>query len=442
MVLVPRPGSALTISQEKKMGERFFLTVRKQLPLIADPVLNRYYNNIGQSLVKHLEKIYYPYHFFIIDDPTLNAFSGPGGYVFMYRGLFLIFDREDELAAVTAHEIGHVVNRHIAKRLERNKRLSLAAMVGMLAGGFLGGVNPSLATGVMTTSMAATMAMELKYSRQDEEQADRTGVNLLIKSGYDAWAMVSAFKKLARFSLSSGGTIPAYLKTHPGVEDRIVYVSSALKNMGIRHKSRNQMRFKLMQARLRALYTDREAATDYFQLLQKTHPKSPVPYYGLGLCLMQEGDYKNALSEFNRALLYAPNNIFLKREIGICYAKAARFKKAIFYLEGVPMDVEVGLHLGWAFQGLGQAKKATRIWEMVVKNLNFEQCLDKEVYERIYYYLGQNYASEKRLDWAHYYLGMYFKLKGEISMAQYHFKKAISLTHDSRLEKMISKERK
>jgi predicted Zn-dependent protease len=431
---------ALTIAQEKKMGREFFKEVKKQVPLISDPVLNAYYNKIGQSLVSHLSEQNYAYHFFLINQPTLNAFSGPGGYIFMYRGLFLIFDTEDELAAVTAHEIGHVVNRHIAERLERNKKLSLAALVGILAGTILGGGSPELATGLMTASVAATMAMGLKYSRQDEEQADRTGLQLLIESGYNGEAMVSAFKKLARFSLEGSGTIPAYLKTHPDVDVRIVYIASALKNMGVRSIKRDQTRFQLMQARMRALYTDREEAKGYFQYLKKKNNKNPVPFYGLGLCLMQDKDWQEAIANFKEALSLHDSFLF-KRDLGICYAELGQYKEAVSYLREVPLDVQVAFYLGWAYQNLGNLKKAIATWQAALKHYDPDITLNTSTYTRLCYYLGQAYAANKQQDWAHYYIGLYFQLKGEMPQAQYHFKKAMQLTHDPKLKDLISKKR-
>lgn len=445
VLLWPQLSSALTISKEKEIGKIFFKEVRQQLPLISDPILNQYYNNLGRSLVKNAEEVYYPYHFFIIDSPTLNAFSGPGGYVFMYRGLFLALDTEGELAAVTAHEIGHVVCRHIAKRLARNKKLSLATMVAILAGTLLVR-SPELANAVATTSTATGMAMALHYSREDEEEADRAGLKILLATGYPGEAMVNAFKKLARFSLGSGGKVPAYLKTHPDIDIRIVYITNTLKRLSRSHPPHAhshpphaQTMFHLMQARLRAFYTDRNSAKEFFTRVLHQNPQDPSGYYGLALCLMQEGDWSKALRVLQKALRLKPGEPLFERELGICYAELGQFKQAALHLQKASSDIQVAFYLGLAYQNMQKTDAAIATWQKAVATFQPDLTLNISDYARIYYNLGQLYATKKQMDWAHYCLGMYFKLKKETSQANYHLQKALALTHDERLIKRIKR---
>ncbi|MCD6319371.1 MAG: M48 family metalloprotease [Candidatus Desulfofervidaceae bacterium] len=431
----------MTISKEKEMGKAFFKEVKQQLPLISDPVLNQYYNCLGHSLVENAEEVYYPYYFFIIDKPTLNAFSGPGGYVFMYRGLFLTFDTEDELAAVTAHEIGHVVCRHIAKRLARNKKLNLATMVAMLAGTLLAG-SPEMASAVATTSMATGMAMALRYSREDEEEADRTGLKILLATGYDGKAMVSAFKKLARFSLGSGGKVPAYLKTHPNIDVRIVYISNTLKRLPTQKTSHDQTMFHLMQARLRALFTDRNSTKVFFTRVLHQNPQDVSAYYGLALCLIQEKNWPEAVRKLQQALKLRPKEPLFERELGICYAELGEFSQAIFHLQKAPPDIEVAFYLGLAYQNMQRINAAIATWQKAVATFQPDLTLNVSDYSRIYYNLGQLYAAKKQMDWAHYCLGMYFELEEKPSQARYHLQKALALTHDDKLIKQIKQVQK
>jgi len=427
-------SALITIEEEKKMGEKFFAEVKSQIPLISDPVLNRYYNEIGQTLVAHLKERYYPYYFFIIDDSTLNAFAAPGGYVFIYRGLFLAFDTEDELAAVTAHEMGHVVCRHIAKRIEKSKKIGIATMIAILAGAFMG----LDAGAIATTAMGAGMAMSFKYSREDEEQADRTGLNILLASGYDGKAVVSSFKKLLQFSLGSGGKIPPYLKTHPDLEVRIVYIANTLKRISPpKKKHHDQRRFKLMQARLRALYTETEAAKNFFALKLRQDPKDAVSHYGLALCFMRERDWKKAIIHLKQALDLKPAEPLFWRALGICYTEKEEFTLALRYLKKVNQDAEVAFYLGLAYEHNGNIDKAIKIWQSALEKFDPHLTLNLSDFSQICYHLAHAFAKKKKLDWAHYYLGKYFELEGKPAQARYHFQKAKNLTQDKALKVKI-----
>jgi predicted Zn-dependent protease len=171
----------LSIEEEKKIGRQFLKAALSHLRLIQDPEVVGYVNRVGQDIVKHLEVHIFPYHFYVVDSSSLNAFAAPGGYVFMNRGLIEIMEDEGELAAILAHEIAHVQSRHIAQRMARARTLNLAALGGMLAGIFLGG--EAGAAAIAGSQAGATSAM-LNYSRQDEEEADRKGLRYLEAANY------------------------------------------------------------------------------------------------------------------------------------------------------------------------------------------------------------------------------------------------------------------
>jgi len=127
-------ASALSIEDERKMGEEFMAQVVAQLELVNDPFANQYINDLGHYLIEPLETRSFPFHFYIIRDNTLNAFAAPGGHIFVFSGLIEAMDTVDELAAVICHEIGHISARHLAKRIEQSKTIGLATLAGILAG--------------------------------------------------------------------------------------------------------------------------------------------------------------------------------------------------------------------------------------------------------------------------------------------------------------------
>lgn len=135
---------SLTIEKEKDLGEEFSLLLQQYYPVVRDPYLTAYINTIGQKLVKQLGPQPFQYRFFILEDPTYNAFAVPGGYIFVNTGIIRLMDREDELAGVLAHEITHIHQRHIAKRMEKGKFTTIATVLGALAAVLLGGEQPRL----------------------------------------------------------------------------------------------------------------------------------------------------------------------------------------------------------------------------------------------------------------------------------------------------------
>ena len=154
------PGG-LSVEKEKQIGEEFLLEVQQQVPLVKDPFLTSYINHLGQKLVAQIGPQPFHYRFFIVKDPTMNAFAVPGGYIFIHSGLIQMADREGELVGVIAHEISHVYCRHMSKMMEKSRIVSIGSLIGALASVFLGGVGVPLMMG----SMAAGQSAMLKYSR-------------------------------------------------------------------------------------------------------------------------------------------------------------------------------------------------------------------------------------------------------------------------------------
>ncbi|MHB8551028.1 MAG: M48 family metalloprotease, partial [Acidiferrobacterales bacterium] len=186
--------AVISPQQEKQLGADFMRRARHELNIVADPELNEYIQQLGQKLVSHTSAAGQHFHFFIVNDPTINSFSVPGGYVGVDAGLILAARSESELAAVLSHEIAHVTQHHVIRMIAQSKRLSLPAMAAMLAGLVLAGTgspNGGMATVALTS--AAVAQNQLKYSRAVEAEADRIGMRTLNASGYNAMAMPRFF---------------------------------------------------------------------------------------------------------------------------------------------------------------------------------------------------------------------------------------------------------
>ncbi|MBI5967658.1 MAG: M48 family metalloprotease, partial [Deltaproteobacteria bacterium] len=217
LLLFPPPIAAMTIQQERELGEKVLQEVKKRWSIVQEPYVNIYVTRIGKRILQSIEPQPFEYQFYILNTPDINAFAVPGGKVFLNSGLILLVENEDELAGVMAHEIGHVIARHIAKRSEKATKISLAALGAILAGIFLGG---QAAGAIATTTVAASETAFLKYSREDEEEADYLGLKFMEQAGYDRRGMITMLKKLRRMQGPAAGDPPPYLLTHPAIEER------------------------------------------------------------------------------------------------------------------------------------------------------------------------------------------------------------------------------
>jgi predicted Zn-dependent protease len=301
----------LSIEEEKKIGRQFLKAALSHLRLIQDPEVVGYVNRVGQDIVKHLEVHIFPYHFYVVDSSSLNAFAAPGGYVFMNRGLIEIMEDEGELAAILAHEIAHVQSRHIAQRMARARTLNLAALGGMLA------------------QAGATSAM-LNYSRQDEEEADRKGLRYLEAANYSGEDFVQIMRKMGQDSWKAGGHIPTYLTTHPGVSERVVYLSTTVGTRPTSAEIRNldSEGFILMQVKLYGSYeSPKEAEPKFRDWFEKPETRA-MAYYGTGLMRRRQRLMDEAVESFKSAIALRPDLAPILVELGETYFEMGELDKA------------------------------------------------------------------------------------------------------------------
>ena len=213
--------------QEIQMGREAAAQVEAQMGLVDDPELQRYVSRIGQRLAAASERPDLPWRFQVVDDPTVNAFALPGGFIFVTRGIMAAFMSEAELAAVLGHEIGHVTARHSVEQMSQQQ------LFGGLAG--LGAVVfdlGSIAQGVLGTGLSLLF---LQYSRDDERQADDLGLRYMVREGFAPQEMLDVFQTLERVGeASGGGGTPGWLATHPAPEDRFQRISAAIEADTIR----------------------------------------------------------------------------------------------------------------------------------------------------------------------------------------------------------------
>jgi len=207
----------ISTDEEVKLGQEMSVEVAKQYPIYNNAAVTAYVQAVGDRIVQNSDRKDIAYHFAVINKNAVNAFSLPGGYVYAYTELMKAADDEAELAAVIAHEVAHVAARHSTERLTTQYGYQFIA-------GLLLGQNPN-ATAKLITDLAATGGF-LKYSRDDEHEADRLGAKYLYAAGYDPQAMVDFLDKLKALEANEPTKFETWLMTHPAMSDRLARVKT------------------------------------------------------------------------------------------------------------------------------------------------------------------------------------------------------------------------
>ena len=246
------PGDiALSAPMERKLGTSIVQEIRsRDHTYMEDAEVEDYLGNLGARLTQVMTGARYDFEFFLLRDPTINAFALPGGFVFVHTGLIAAADTESELASVLGHELGHVTQRHIARMFAQEQQMQMPMMVALAAALLLSRSRPDLASGAIAATQAGLVQTQLNYSRDFEREADRVGLQALSAAGFDPRAMAAFFEKMQRSTrLSDDNTIPGYFRTHPLTFERIADAQNRAAAMPY-HQHPDSPEFQLVRAKL------------------------------------------------------------------------------------------------------------------------------------------------------------------------------------------------
>ena len=215
-------GGSISLDEEWQLGNQMAAQVAQQVHIVNDPQAQAYLRKIGEQLHMQTPIANRPFEFEIVDDPSVNAFSIPGGHVYVNSGLIGTAGKANELAAVLAHEISHITARHVIKQAEQQQEISAI-------GSILLGQNP----GALQTLVAQVLAggAMARFSRADEKQADDMGLDLMTRAGFDPHGMLDFFQRLLTLQQSGSNAAARFFADHPGTQDRIDDISGRISKM-------------------------------------------------------------------------------------------------------------------------------------------------------------------------------------------------------------------
>lgn len=409
-----------TIADEKKVGKEFYDKLEEHQLILKNRLLKNYITQIGNAVLAQTTKAPFKFNFYIIDSSAINAFATPGGYIYINKGLIMSAENEAELAGVIAHEIGHANARHIASIIEKSSKMNVAALVATMAGILLGGGGQASAA-IAAFSLAGSSSLTLRYMREHEEEADRLGMEYLVRAGYYPQAMIDFLKIMKQHEFISK-TMPSYLLTHPGTDDRIIYMDALIATQYRRTGAKNIIgNFSRIQSMIPLDTAELDKKDKQLENALKNDPGNVDLLYKLAVTKDQLGQTEASLRHYQKALSLSPDDDDIMKNIGLIYLKQGKLDLAQEYLLRAiklnPTKDENILAMGQTYYAAGIYQKALDNY-LLLKDKEFDD-ID------INYFLAMTYGKLHYQGESHYYFGLYFKKEKKKESALFHFKEAL-----------------
>ncbi len=336
---LPNLGEASTsmfsAEYEHQLGRAWLSVFRSRAPTVEDPLLFDYLENLIYQLVTHSQLEDRRIELVVVENPTMNAFAVPGGVIGVHNGLLLWAQTEDELATVLAHEIAHLSQRHFSRGVEfqqRQQPLTLAAMLASFV--LLATAGGDAGMAALSATQAAAQQSALRYSRSNEQEADRIGMQTLVAAGMDPHAAPAMFERMLKATRYSGSeNVPEFLRSHPLSENRIADTRNRARQYPKEDRPQS-LAYQLMRARVSVSLagTPEEAVQQFHGELDGTPRSRDAAMYGLVLALTAAGRGDEAREELQPLLKKDPDRleyILADAEIDIATNRAAAAVKKL-----------------------------------------------------------------------------------------------------------------
>lgn len=307
----------LSPAAEQRLGDQIYQEFLRAGVIHDDPEVTDYLTKQASRLLDAATLLGHseagrPFQFFVVKDPTLNAFALPGGYIGVHTGLITASPRESEIMSVLAHEIGHVTQRHIARMFGQQRQSSAVMIAAALLAALAAQASPDAAMGVLSLGQTMAIREQLAFSRDAEREADRVGLQILAASGFDPHGMSSMFERLGQAGRLYDNNAPAYLRTHPLSSERVADMQNRLQtDPQLRLSGRGgaggpqSIEFGWHRAKLMALADTRVDGLRNSRLLFEQALKDPANatpghraplYFGLAWAAILQRDFPSAQS--------------------------------------------------------------------------------------------------------------------------------------------------
>ena len=367
--------ATLSKNDEARLGRAIMAQIRKMGQVVEDPLITEYVNEIGHRIAAQANNDgLHDFSFFVIEDPVINAFALPGGFIGVHTGLLEATRNEDELAGVLAHEVAHVTQRHIARSIHSGQRQSMMSMAIMLGAilAAVAGADGDAVQGAIAVAQGTAAQQQINFTRSNEYEADRVGIEALASAGFDPQGMASFFEVISRSNTPMEYRTPEFLRTHPVSSARIAESRNRARSYPPVHTN-DTVNYGIARARILVASQDTpEEAVRYFER-EPYEYQSDVERYGRAIAYLNDGRNSDANRIFEELANREPEVIAY--HIGLADAQLAMeaidesvdtFERA---RELFPRNVPLVIHYAEALLKLGHADKAHEILLDLLNNV-------------------------------------------------------------------------
>ena len=322
---------------EAQIGRMEMNELRDQNMILEDAEVTDYLQQLGSRLSSQARVDDQTFTYQALREPIVNAFATFGGFICINSGLILITDDEAQLASVMAHETGHVVQRHMARAVQAESRMSLASTAALLAAILIGaasGAGGQAIEGAIAMSQGIALQQSINFTRGQEIEADAVGIQLLAGAGFDPQEMATFFESLSRVEGLAEGEIPALLQDHPVTSERIATARARASQMNRPAPQPESAGYDFIKERVRVLVTPPEARPEqYYASLRDHRALTPAERYGEALLQMQNGNAATAVRTFSELQTAYPQLTMLYSALGQALASAGQTDASLALFE-------------------------------------------------------------------------------------------------------------
>lgn len=431
--------SLVSIAEEERLGQDWLRSFYGRTPLMRDYLMQSYIESLVYRLVPYSDIPYDDVQVVVINSPTLNAFAVPGGIIGVNNGIFLYADNEDQLASILAHELAHLSQRHFARSVANQQSSGITTMAGLLASVVLAatvGSDAGIAMAAATQGAAANS--QLRYSRQNEQEADRIGQATLYRAGLDPAATSVMFEHMNDLTRMVGSRIPEYLLTHPLPESRLNDTAARAAQYPERFYPVN-LTYQMLRARIQTQQAARpEDALLTFSGRLEIEPNNIAAGYGYTLALQRAGRLEEAYQRVSDLRQREPNQtpiIVTQAEILIDQKK---YSEAVSLLQDAlrsrPNDHALTMELSFALNRANRHEEAARLLSTHSRARPGDPV--------IWYDLAETRGLAGDILGVHMARAEYFLIVGQFNRAIQHFRYAIEqIGDDEPIERAVLQER-
>lgn len=355
-------------SEEYQAGRQMMRELRNQNALLDDVETSDYLQSLGARIGAEAQQGEQRLTFFAVRDRSINAFALPGGFIGFHTGLILLTSSEAELAGVVAHEVAHVTQRHIARAVEAQGRISITTLAGMLGAVLVGAAtgNADAIPGILAIGQGTAMQQQINFTRMEEHEADRVGIGYLAAAGFDPNGMAAFFETMMRQRGSAGGEIPSLLLTHPVDTVRLAEARARIAAMPPMPRRPESETYAFIRERLRVLTsTSGNDLRRHYEREREAQPGNAAMRYGAALVELQAGDAPAAIKLLRPLLTDLPQLPLLHAALGQAQLAAGMREESVATFERAltlsPRNVPLTVRYAEALLAMDEPRQAHRM---------------------------------------------------------------------------------